>query len=167
MSHMLFGDFNYKVDNEQKNSLKRYLESMNILLFFDEEVGEFEEVSQMLNENEKGYKGRFCITSVLQKYNSDDILFPYDKYSNVDLFPNGDDRRHFEELCYNNLMILQNVIETMEQKLDIDTLRIFVVEGYDTNFVVKDCNIYQMINSLYLQVKESFFLESYIYQIKR
>ena len=64
-------------------------------------------------------------------------------------------------------MILQNVIETMEQKLDIDTLRIFVVEGYDTNFVVKDCNIYQMINSLYLQVKESFFLESYIYQIKR
>lgn len=44
MSHMLFGDFNYIADSEQKNSLKRYLESKNILLFFDEEVEYFKEV---------------------------------------------------------------------------------------------------------------------------
>ncbi|MCI8670034.1 MAG: hypothetical protein HFI34_11045 [Lachnospiraceae bacterium] len=167
MSHMLFGDFNYKADKEQKYSLKRNMESNKILLFFDEEVENFKEVTQMLNENTKGYNSRFCITSVLQKYNSDDILFPYDKHSDEDLFPNGDDRKHFEKLCYNNLKILQNVIETMKQKLDIDILRIFVVEGYDTNFVLEDCNIYQMINSIYLQIKESFFLESSIYKIKK
>ncbi len=64
-------------------------------------------------------------------------------------------------------MILKKNIILMKNNFKITSLRVFVVEGYDTDFqVVKYFSIQQMIDHIYEQVKRSFILDSVIYEIE-
>lgn len=91
MSHIIFGDFHKSIMSEETiNKIKKELYFDNILIYFDKEINFNKEVVQMLAENFNIYNNRkFCITSISQKYNSEDLLFPYDIYSQEDLFPDG------------------------------------------------------------------------------
>ncbi len=166
MSHILFGDFYL---NEIESSIMKDLQSRwlqkGILIMFDHELLFNKELCAMLDEHGITGKKRFCITTIIQKYNSDDLLFPYDKYSSVELFPNGDDRTYFEKVCLDNLLVLQEVILDIKEMFKFKELRIFVTEGYDTEFVIKKCSVQEMINDINSQVVRSFILESVIYEI--
>ncbi len=55
----------------------------------------------------------------------------------------------------------------MKNNFKITSLRVFVVEGYDTDFQVIKCfGIQQMIEHIYEQIKRSFILDSVIYEIE-
>lgn len=121
----------------------------------------------MLNEHKSRGKARFCITTVSQKYCSEDLLFPYDRYLPEVLFPNGDDRTQFEKICLHNLSILQKSINSIIDILNLDSLRIFISAGYDTRFNTIHCSVDQMIQRIYLEVIESFILDSTIFILNK
>lgn len=166
MSHILFGDFYL---NELKSLVIEELKSKwllkGIIIMFDDEILFNKELCSMLDKHSRVEKKRFCITTTIQKFNSDDILFPYDKYSRNELFPNGDDRTYFEKVCLDNLLILQEVICDLKEILELKELRIFITEGYDTEFVTKRCSVQKMISDIDSQVIKAFVLESVIYEI--
>lgn len=166
MSHILFGDFESQIINQDLiNKVKEKLLHENILILFDHELDFSQEIEKMLDEHRNGNTHKFCITTTLQEYNSDDLLFPYDKYSNEELFPNGEDRVIFEKICLENLLILEKVINEMRELLSTKFLRIIVTEGYDTEFSIVRCSIHELVNEIQMQVINSFFLRSTIYEI--
>lgn len=167
MSSFLFGEFDsLGFTAEDVEALNTTLSEDGILLHLNEQIDFCKDIISMFEEQKCTKQNRFCITSVRQKYNSSDILFPFDKYTNDELFPKTDERTEYNKLCLENLMILKRSIILMKNTLKITSLRVFVVEGYDTDFqVVKDFTIQQMIDHIYEQVKKSFILDSVIYEI--
>lgn len=112
MSHILFGDFESQIINQDLiNKVKEKLLHENILILFDHELDFSQEIEKMLDEHRSGNTHKFCITTTLQEYNSDDLLFPYDKYSNEELFPNGEDRVVFEKI--NSFFLRSTIYEIM------------------------------------------------------
>ncbi len=167
MSHIIFGDFNKDLVNQHmKNELKYALLLNGILIYLNEEVNFDTDVERMLKENSINLnKGVFCITSADQKYNSEDMLFPYDNYSEDELFPNGEDRTMFEKICFDNLQTLNKGIIKLRDILQPKNLRIFVTVGYDDNFKILKCSQNAMIEDIGKQVITSFNLESKIYEL--
>ena len=60
----------------------------------------YDETKRMLDENAFGdNESRFFITTKNQPSNSHDLLNPWDKYTQEELFPNGEDDREAFNLC--------------------------------------------------------------------
>lgn len=167
MSHIIFGDFHKdSVNHHIKSALKNALLIDGILVYLNEEVDFNTDVTRMLKENSIDLNnGVFCITSITQKYNSEDLLFPYDNYAEDELFPNGEDRTTFELICLDNLQPLNKGIKKLRDTLQPENLRIFVTMGYDDNFNNLKCSQAAMIEDIGKQVIRSFDLESKIYEL--
>lgn len=167
MSHIVFGDFKLDIMNEHSfEKIKKEAYSKGVLFHFNDEISFYKDISRMIQENaEINNNCTFCITSSNQEFNSDDLLFPYDKYTDNELFPYGDDRKHFEKLCFQNIMILKYAISSLREVLNVSNLRVFVVEGYDDNFTTLKCTDTEMIKDVFEQVINSFNLYSKIYKI--
>ena len=163
MSHFLFGEF----DTKQKIELEKEIyTNRDFFYWFNQQVDFCDDVIKMMGENQKSKKENwFLITSKLQMKNSEDILFPYDKYSNEELFPEGEDRRYFEESCSQNLHLLSESLEQFVKDMQPTYLRIFVTEGYDNAFELEECTINMMIEDLQKQIINSFSIASKIYDI--
>ena len=166
MSHIVFGDFTYNPANKNKESeLKNTLLLEGILVYLNQEINFNTDVVKMLKENSINCINEvFCITSVEQKYNSEDLLFPYGIYAEGELFPNGEDRVAFEKICFENLQIINKGIKKLRDILQPKNLRIFVTTGYD-NFSNIKCSQEFMIEDIGKQVISSFSLESKIYEL--
>lgn len=169
MSHIIFGDF-YKMDinNNVIIELRNELSFYEMYIFINDEITFYDDIIRMFNENtEKSNNVRFCLTSNNQKYNSEDLLFPYDKYSNDCLFPNGiDDRQEFEKICLSNLEILNSGIMKLREILKPNNLRLFVTEGYDDEFEKLQCNQDELMYDIGKQVTKTFHLKSKIYYLQ-
>lgn len=167
MSHIVFGDFKLDLMNEHSfEKLRKEAYSKGVLFHFNDEINFYKDIRKMLLENvDIDNNCIFCITSSNQEYNSDDLLFPDDKYTEEELFPDGDDRKHFEDLCFQNIIILKNAILSLSEVLNVSNLRVFVVGGYDDNFITMKCNEAEMAQDIFEQVINSFNLKSKIYKI--
>ena len=168
MSHIIFGDF-YARNNNRKNinQLKEKLFLSDVLFLNGNEISFSADIERMLKENVNTTTNMFfCLTTTKQKYNSDDLLFPYNKYSEEELFPNGENRDEFERKCFENLKIYQDSINNIIHMLSVIEMRIFITEGYDNKFEVMRCNnVEEMVEDIKKQVHNFFSLESKIYRM--
>lgn len=166
MSHFIFGTF--CLDETKKyivEDLKEELSAWGIILTVNE-FPYFEDISRMLNENLYASDvTKFALSSVRQPYNSDDILYPYDKYSNQELFDDSDNQIKFKELCLNHLNVLKKIINTINDNPYTTKVQIMISEGYDNHFLTQYMTVEEMVRDIYSQVISSFSLESKIYLI--
>ena len=108
----------------------------------------------------------FCITSESQPKNSDDVLFPYDKFPDQMLVHRGADRLDFVQRCRDNLNLLRNGLRDFIEKYSPARLRVFVSDGYDPEFECAKTTLEEMLDDLEAQVIEDFFLEAKVYEIE-
>lgn len=96
------------------------------------------------------------------------IYYTFDKYGEDELFSDGieGDRERYEQLCLQNLTRLQNSVTKILEFLEVKFFRIFITDGYDTEFDVCCCAIEEMIKDIYRQVKEDIGLNSKIYLLE-
>jgi len=167
VSHFIFGTFDPSAFSEQTASLiKQKLDQSNINVFFNQELNFYNDLERMLkNSGGKGHNN-FCITSTCQEFNSDDVIFPYDQYDEDELFPNGDDRSHFNNICGEHIKRLKIVVEQMITMLNPTNIRVFIVDGFDDCFTKSSINVDGMIADILEQVKTTFSLNSKIYEIQ-
>ena len=167
MSHIIFGDFcKENINKNTINEIKIKLRMKGLIIDFDKELNRYYDVNKMLVENAvKKRNGVFCITSMVNKLDSEDLLFPYENYSQKELFPNGDDRTVFEKICKKNLELFHSGIKELVRLLTPKTLRIFIVSGYDNNFQIVNCTIEDMIKDIETQVLDYFELDSKMYNL--
>lgn len=167
MSHILFGDFMISYENYQKiDKVKQCLSQKGIRLYIDNEINFYSDIQLVLSEqSENKHRQIFCLTTDNQPTNSEDLLFPYDKYSNEELFPNGEERNIFNEFCKNNLEEFKQGIKCILEFVEIKKIRIFVTEGYDNQFEILHCSIDEMINHMLKQVISAYYIDSAIYYI--
>lgn len=168
MSHFLFGDYYsdfFRPENIQY--IKAYFEQKGFYIWFNDEIDFYREIKIMLNENCTLKNNiAFGITTELQPTNSSDLLFPYSKYDNKILFPDGDnDRSIFNELSNTNLDVFYGLLLQFIKIMRPKGLRIFVVNGYGNNFEIKKYSCKEMVEDIKNQVRISFFLDSVIYEI--
>jgi hypothetical protein len=165
LSHILFGDFSsHYLNTLMINEIKTYAWQRNIYFCLEDENDFFEDVLLMLEENSKNGVA-FYITSKLQPYDSDDLLRPFDKYEQTELFPNGDDRTVFEAKCKENLDLLYDVLKTFRCVFNPKRWRIFVTVGYDTEFVTKRCDLETMMTDILDQMCNTIGVDSTIFEI--
>lgn len=166
MSHIVFGCFNADIAAVgMADELKKVAREKDVLVWFDSEVNFYSDISKMVKE--QGGKGKvlFALTSRRQPSNSDDLLFPYDKYTNEQLFADKT-REYFSQCCKDNLEILFWCLKEMIQRLRPKLFEVFVTEGYDCDFTKKNMILGEMESDIQQQVLTSFSIESSIYQIK-
>ena len=99
MSHFVFGCFNSDVvTSEVIDELKTGAQNRDVFIWFDSQLEFYSDISKMIKE--QGGKGEFlfALTSRNQPSNSDDLLFPYDKYTNEQLFAD-ETREYFSRCC--------------------------------------------------------------------
>lgn len=168
MSHILFGDCRILEENYVKfDKVKKYLSDRGIKLYINNEINFYNDIHEILAEQKIDNKRiKFCFTSDNQLTNSDDLLFPYDKFSNEELFLDGDNRNVFKEICMKNLNYFQLSLEYFFKTIEPKEARIFVTEGYDNRFSEIHCNIDVMIKHIFKDVISSHFLDSTIYYIE-
>lgn len=166
MSHFIFGCFNSDiVVSGQTEELKKMAQKKDVLIWFDNEIDFYPDITKMIKE--QGGEGcvLFTLTSRNQPSNSDDLLFPYDKYTNEQLFEDKT-REYFSQCCKDNLETLFWCLQVMIQRLKPRLFQVFVTEGYDCNFIKKCMILDEMKSDIQQQVLTSFSLDSCIYQIK-
>lgn len=166
MSHFIFGCFNSDVvASEITDELKKMAQKKDVFIWFDNEIDFYSEISRMIKE--QGGKGDvlFALTSRKQPSNSDDLLFPYDKYTNEQLFADKK-REYFSKCCKENLSILYWCFKEMVQRLQPKVFEVFITEGYDCDFTKKSITLDEMEFDIQQQVLTSFSIESCVYQIK-
>lgn len=166
MSHFVFGCFNSDVvTSEVIDELKTRAQNRDVFIWFDGQLEFYSDISRMIKE--QGGKGKFlfALTSRNQPSNSDDLLFPYDKYTNEQLFADKT-RAYFSQCCKENLEILFWCLKEMIQKLQPKLFELFITEGYDCDFIKKRIFLDEMEFDIQQQVLTSFSIESCIYQIE-
>ncbi len=169
MSHILFGTCRIDSENTGKiDIVKRDMSKFGIKLWFDDEIDFYDDIQTMIIEqnNNSEYNYIFCITTNNQPTNSDDLLFPYDKYSYKELFPKGNDRNKFNDYCKKNMNKLHKFFLYFTKIVYPQNIKVFLTEGYDDQFDFLFCSIDEMISHILKQVEESHFLNSTIYHIK-
>lgn len=164
MSYFLFGSFNVNQNKMFIQNIKLYGEKNGVYFWFDDEVIFYQDITKMCFEQNSLGNVKFALTSFNQKYNSSDLLFPYDKYTVNDLFKDNS-REFFYNYCENNLDILFDCLHKLMEVSTLSHLEIFVVEGYDDTFQRKTCSLDKMKEDLLIQIENSFFINSCIYQI--
>ena len=164
MSYFIFGTFNTACGREAFLQVKEYAKRRNIYIWFNDEITFYEDINRMLIEQKTEKNIKFAITSVNQLCNSSDVLFPFDKFSNEVLFAD-ESRSFYKKCCRDNMEILFDCLKNLMDLLYISQAAIFVVEGYDDNFLKKECNLDQMKMDLLNQVENKTSIDSCIYQI--
>lgn len=166
MSHIIFGCFDLDtIDSETFSELKKEVGEEDILLWFGDETNFYPDLSRMVREQGEKAGTLFAITSQRQRYNSDDLLFPYDAYTEDELFTDKT-REFFSQCCKNNLKVLFWCLHRMTQKPWLNNLKMFIVEGYDCEFLKKTLDLEEMEFDILAQVLTSYSIDSCIYQIK-
>ena len=168
MSHFIFGDFKSSVfNNKEKENIVKCGKENDVLFWFNDETEFCEDIGRMINENSPIQDAeRFCITSVLQRLNSEDLLLPFDGYDNKELFPlGGENRKTFETITIRHLERFEKMITYFKTVVRADKLRFFIVEGYDINFPVIRCSLNEMFADIVKQAIGDACYESKIYQI--
>lgn len=164
MSHFIFGEF------QTKHKISYSTEWITSLLFsFDQKIDFFNGISKMIQANSKISENErviFCITSENQLKNSDDVLFPYDKFPDQLLIHAGVGRVDFIKKCRDNLNILKNGLVDFIKEYRPIVLRVFVSDAYDIEFECVETTLDGLIDDLEEQVIEDFFLDSKIYEIR-
>lgn len=163
MSYFLFGSFDSTKEPENFQDLKAYGTERNIYFWFDGEITFYEDIQRMCQEQKSGGTVKFAITSFGQRYNSSDLLFPYDKYSERLA---GQSMEDFHECCRENLKLVFDCCEQLIAILEPMQLEIFVVEGYDDAFQRKRCSLDEMQEHLLMQIETTSFMDSCIYEIQ-
>lgn len=164
MSYFIFGSFDLIQNKRSLQDVKRYGKQRDVYFWFDEEITFYKDILQMCMEQKSCGKVKFALTSFNQKHNSSDLLFPYDKFTNEELFKDKS-RKVFCQCCKNNLSI---VFDCLQNLIEISTpthLEIFVVEGYDDAFQRKIYTLNEMEEDLLRQIETDAFIDSCIYQI--
>lgn len=166
MSYFLFGSFNSLEEEQVIQSIKEYGKAEGVFFWFNEEIDFYEDIFRMCNEQESQKDIVFAITSSNQPRNSSDLLFPYDKFTNEELFSDIS-RKYFKECCENNLKILFDCLKKLLELFQPNKIDIFVVEGYDDNFQRRECSIDDMFQDIENQVINSFSIDSCIYELTK
>lgn len=164
MSYFLFGTFDLSGNKSALKTIKSYGKQQNIYFYLDNEIDFYDEIFRMCKEQNLDQKVIFSITSYNQPYNSDDLLFPYDKFTQEELF-NDQTRKKFENYCEKNIEILFGFLQKMIDILNLNDLNIVVVEGYDTSFEKRRCSLNQLKENLLSQIEKEGFIQSCIYSI--
>lgn len=164
MSYFLFGTFNVLQNEKNIQKMKLYGREKDIYIWFDDEIAFYEGIQRMLIEQKSLGSIKFAITSKEQPYNSSDVLFPFDKFTNEDLFADKS-REHFKKCCRNNISILFNYLNQLIESFQISQMEIFVVEGYDDNFFKKECDLEGVKGDLLLQIEDRVSIDSCIYYV--
>ena len=164
MSHFVFGEF----QTEQRMDCSQ--EWIGDLLFsYNQGIDFFDGIFKMIcahGELSKSERIVFCITSENQLKNSDDVLFPYDKFPDQMLVHEGTGRMDFVRLCRDNLKLLRNGLRDFIEKYRPARLRVFVSDGYEPEFECANTTLEEMLDDLEAQVIEDFFLEAKVYEIE-
>lgn len=164
MSYFLFGSFNALKDEMILQKVKAYAKEKGIYIWFDEEITFYKEIQRMLTEQNSEGSIKFAITSKNQPYNSSDVLFPFDKFTNEALFADKS-REFFKKGCRDNIDILFDCLKKIIDSFYFRQGEIFVVEGYDDIFQKKECNIDEMKRDLLLQIEDKVSIDSCIYYV--
>ena len=164
MSHFVFGEF------QTKQKIECSQEWIGDLLFsYDQGIDFFDGIFKRIRAHGKIPESErivFCITSENQLKNSDDVLFPYDKFPDQMLVHEGIGRMNFVQRCRDNLNILRNGLRDFIEKYSPAGLRVFVSDGYDPDFECVKTTLEEMLDDLEAQVIEDFFLKARVYEIK-
>lgn len=171
MSCFIFGDFfSEKTDDLSREKIWDELVKGGVYIFFDEQINDvYNEILQMLKEHPSSHSNAsFCLTSISQKCNCEDLLYPDDQYTEEELFPDGKEgsREIYMQLCLENLNPLKDAITKILDFFQPQFFRFFTTEGYDTEFDVCYCTTEEMIDDIYRQVTEEIGLDSKIYVLK-
>ena len=164
MSYFIFGSFNFGENKSRLQDVKNYCKRKDVYFWIDEEIKFYNDVGLMCFEQSSFGNVKFALTSFNQKYNSSDLLFPYDKYTEEDLFQDKSGK-YFRECCERNLNIVFDCLEQLTKISSLFCLEIFVVEGYDDVFQRKRCTWNEMKKDLLYQIQTASFIDSCIYQI--
>lgn len=162
MSYFLFGVFNTTDDKKLLQQVKLQAKERNVYIWFDEDITFYDEIQRMLREQAVEGNVSFAVTSKNQPHNSSDLLFPFDKFSNEELFADKS-REFYKKCCQNNLAILFNCLDELVHLLNIEQMKIFVVEGYDDNFQKKICNMEELKEDLLYQIENFAYINSCMY----
>lgn len=148
------------------STLKEYGKSKDIYIWFNEEIDFYKDIQRMLLEQKSKGNILFAITSVKQPFNSSDVLFPFDKFTNENLFEDST-REYYKECCRNNLDIVFDCLEKMFFLFRIEQCEIFVVEGYDDFFLKKKFNLLEMKKDILTQIENNVSITSCIYYLDK
>ena len=164
MSYFIFGSFDLYENKNSLQDVKSYGEKKDVYFWYDEEITFYKDIVKMCIEQNSYGNVKFALTSFNRKYNSSDLLFPYDKYTNEELFKDKS-RKYFCQCCENNLRIVFDCLGKLVEISAPFHLEIFVVEGYDDIFERKNCTLKEMEEDLLYQIETESFIDSCIYQI--
>lgn len=165
MSHIVFGCFNtdkFKMDcicELKKNTILK-----QVYFWFDSEIDFYPDILLMRNEQKAKGKCAFSMTSKNQQYNSDDLLFPYDKFTNEQLFAD-ETRKEFNKYCRQNLKDTFDCLQEFIYVFNPKDFEIFITDVYDNKFNRKKMNLDEIERDSFSQVISSFSLESSIYSV--
>lgn len=164
MSYFLFGSFDSLKEKQVIQNIKDYGKKKGVFFWFNEEINFYEDIFRMCNEQHSKKDILFTITSSNQPYNSSDLLFPYDKFTNEELFSDISGT-YYKECCKNNIKILFDCLEKLLKLFQPNKIDIFVVEGYDTDFKRKKCTLTEMKMDILVQIETESFIKSCIYEL--
>lgn len=164
MSYFIFGSFDLNQNKSSLQDVKIFGKRKDVYFWFDEEITFYNDIARMCLEQNSCGNMQFALTSFNQKYNSSDLLFPYDKYTNEELFKDKS-REFFCQCCHNNLNIVFDCLKKFMEVSNPSHLEIFVTEGYDDAFQRKRCTLSEMKEDLLSQIEAASFIDSCIYQI--
>lgn len=163
MSYFMFGSFDCSQNKNWMQDIKAYGERKAVYFWFDEEIAFYGDLDRMCCEQNSFGNVRFTCTSFHQKYNSSDLLFPYDKYTSEEL---SRDKKYFRQCCEDNLNIVYECLKKLMEVSELSSLEIFVTEGYDDIFGRKRCTLNEMKEDLLSQMEAASYIDSCIYQIQ-
>lgn len=163
MSCYLFGTFDVFEQKIKINELVEYAKNKDVYFWFSEKNIP-NEIKEMCIEQNINGKMSFFVSSANQPTNSSDLLLPFDKYTNEELFRDKS-RKFYKQCCKDNLSILFSCLQYMIALLKPAKLEIFLTEGYDNNFLRKKCTLNDMKEDIYRQIIVDAECDSSVYQI--
>lgn len=167
MSHIVFGYFDCHLDiltQSIQGELKKIGKNKNILIHFHNELHFYSAILKIIEEQNIQSNNVFALTSLNQPTNSDDLLFPYDKYTNDELFLDRT-RNKFCKYCNENLDILFSYLREIIYILNIKSFNLIITNGYSDNFIKKNVNLEEIQMDVYNQILTGFSIESCMYII--
>ena len=89
MSYFVFGSFDSPNSESLFDKIKKYGQNKGVYFWFNSEITFYPEIFKMCKEQASQKQVTFALTSSKQPSNSSDLLFPYDKFTNHELFSTG------------------------------------------------------------------------------